>query len=655
MAEETVRFISLATRALGDVERESAGHELAARIAHSGGEGEVPQAAERLSSTKPAPSWRFPVLAIVVMLGMLAAMVCLVPSHWIEAQVLVPMHRQSLGKNYPELLLKRLGSAASDVPLRTVYFQDQAAWSREVDALLAEAPHDPAYYRFYARWFSYLHPKEVLPPDYPSKWQALDHDNAFWGIDAANALAEKSISRVSAGVSSVTDEPRFQQALDYFHKAAERDFCRLRTVAIQDRQLRSFRREATLESAYTEQQLLQLVGPDIVNLYSILKALEIQADRLVAAGDKEGLEQLMKNLRKVVTMVMVDPANGYFSLNTIVWASPRLAGKCRGLGLTEQAEWLERIKDTSAWFGKQKASPSADLARSSSSSARIWFGTYADANFSLEDMRPGRVAEYAVADRFAAMAGLIFFSLMTAVCVMEVLRTRSASGLARGLMPLWRASDYAWLVGLGVGFPLLWWFGIVHGSPLGCRDIGLTYFQFGQYPLMQPWLSQDFGGLVFGAVMIFQVARWCWAKRGAFLALRPERMWIGWTMAVVAALFIPVQGIVRYLPAHQEKFLLFGSAAGGIALLWLLWQAVVIVFLSRANSLGVQLLVRTILPAAATAAILLTVAMPLLRNVERMWVAKDESMRRDPAGTGVSVFERRSSDPLRLKVLEALK
>ncbi|HEY1122962.1 MAG TPA: hypothetical protein VGE67_15225, partial [Haloferula sp.] len=194
MAEETARFISLATRSVGDAEREAAEHELAARIAHSGGEREVPQAIERLSSAKPAPSCRFLVIASLVMLGLLTAVVCLVPSHWEEARFLGPIHRQGSDGKGSERLLAALGPAAADVPLRTVYHTDQAAWSKEVDALLQEAPDNPVYYRFYARWFSYLHPKEVLPADYHLKWQALDSDNALWGIDAANQLAEKSIN-----------------------------------------------------------------------------------------------------------------------------------------------------------------------------------------------------------------------------------------------------------------------------------------------------------------------------------------------------------------------------------------------------------------------------------------------------------------------------
>jgi hypothetical protein len=651
MADETARFISLATRAVANPEREAAGHELAARIAHAGGEGEVASAAGRLANAMPPPAWRLPVLACVVLAGLIAALVFLIPSHWNEARLLAPIHHQGFNGKYYERLLATLGPAAEDVPLRTIYYTDQAAWAREVDALLKEAPDDPAYYRFYSRWFSYLHPTEVLPPDYRSRWQALDPDNALWGISAANQLAEKSISS-SRGVHTVTDETRFQQALGYFSEAASSDFCRSRAAVVQDRQLRSFRRDDSLESVYIGHQLVQLAGDDPVVLYSILRAVEVQADRLEVAGDKERLEGLMKDLRKVVTMILDDPSHGYMSISIMRSMALRLAAKCRAIGLSGEAEWLERVHDVDTRLRAARSSSGAE--RLSSSYTRPW--TSGDPlDIKPEDLKPGRLAEYAVADRFVAVIGVLVFMLIGGGCLVEILRRRSVNGMARGLIPLWRSSDSVWLIGVGVLFPLLWWFGIVHGSRLGCRDIGLTYFSQSHYPLMQPWLSQDLGGLLFAAVMIFQVARWRWAKRGGFLAMRPNRMWIGWTIAVVAALFIPVQGIVRYLPAHQQKFLLFGSAAGGIPLLWLLWQAAVIVFLSRDNALGVQLLVRSILPAAMTAAILLLAAVPVLRKAERTWVANDELIRRDPEGSGMSIVERRANEPLRRAMREALR
>jgi hypothetical protein len=652
MADETARFISLATRAVDGADCEAAGHELAARIAHAGVEGEVASAAGRLAKAAPPPGWRLPVLASLALAGLITALVFLIPTHWNEARSLAPIHHQGFGEKFNEHLLATLGPAADDVPLRTLYYIDQQGWSREVDALLKQAPDNPAYYRFYSRWFSYLHPTEILPPDYRSRWQALDPDNALWGISAANQLAEKSIATARGGIHTVTDETRFQQALGYFSEAASSDFCRSRAAVVHDRQLRSFRRDDTLESVCIGHQLLQLAGDDPVVLYSILRAVEIQADRLGAAGDKERLEGLMKELRKVLTMILDDPSHGHMPISIMRITALRLAAKCRAIGLAGEAEWLERVHDADTRLRAVPSSPGAE--RLSGSYTRPWASGY-PLNIKPEELKPGRLAEYAVADRFAAVTGVLVFTLIGAGCLMEILRRRSVDGMARGLMPLWRSSDSAWLIGVGVVFPLLWWFGFVHGSPLGCRDIGLSYFSQSYSPLMQPWLSQDLGGLLFSAVLIFQVARWRWAKRGGFFAMRPDRMWIGWTIAVVAALFIPVQGLVRYLPAHQEKFLLFGSAAGGIPLLWLLWQATVIIFLSRDNSLGVQLLVRSILPAAMTAAILLLAAVPVLRKTERTWVANDELIRRDPEGSGMSIVERRANEPYRRAIREALR
>lgn len=212
-----------------------------------------------------------------------------------------------------------------------------------------------------------------------------------------------------------------------------------------------------------------------------------------------------------------------------------------------------------------------------------------------------------------------------------------------------------WVIGAGVVAPLLWWLAIVHLSPLGCRDIALIHYEHGSVPLMQPWLSQAAGGVVLLLVCVLQVARWRLAKRGAFLALDAQRLWIGWTMLGIAALFIPVQGIVRYLPSHEGQFLLYGSAAGGIVLLWLIWQAVMGIACPTSNALRGLLTLRAMIPALLTAALLLLAAVPLLRQQERQWVAADLLSKPDPEGTGLSIIERRTHDELRGILIKALE
>ena len=589
------------------------------------------------------------------MVGWVAVLSWLIPEHWQEARLLSPIHRQGPAEDYSELVFDAMGPAADQVPLRSNYYMDQAARGREIDDLLREFPDDPARYRLYARWFSYLNQAEVLPSDYREQWKTLDPGNALWGIDAANVLAGESIKEVGGRRWKVHDEVRFLEALAYLHEASLCEDFLSRTSAIQDLQLRSFKREESLKSLCMEQYLSETPGKDQVMFFAMSRGLDAWSERLEATGDKEGMRSLMQDLRKIVTLVLESNSTEYFSIMELPRSAPRLATRCRSLGLEDEAVWLDRLRAADDKLrAEARAAGASGKDRLASSTTSRALMDYAPA-ITPEAIKSGRLAEYAVADRFAAVAGLLACVLVLAGGLVEMTRRREAGALARGVMPLFRASDRAWVVGLGVGLPLLWWLGIVHGSPLGCRDIGLTYFKLGQFPMMQPWLSQDLGGLVLAGVLLVQAVRWRWAKRGALLALNPGRMWIGWTMVFVAALYLPLMGIVRVLPDHGDKFLLFGSALGGIPLLWLFWQLMVTVFAPRDQALPGQLLVRTSLPAVALLALLLLAAVPLFRANERNWMAKDELSKRDPEGSGLTVAERLFNDPIRQRLLEALR
>jgi hypothetical protein len=365
----------------------------------------------------------------------------------------------------------------------------------------------------------------------------------------------------------------------------------------------------------------------------------------------------MGDLRKVLILMLENPEGDIHTpLMTIQISFRPLAMTCRRMGLQGEADWLERLAGIDSEVRKKSpAAKPADYSRHSGALEQGRFGHIGGLP-SAEDRKPDRLAEYVVADRFTAVTGvLVAFFIMVGAFIEILRRGALPRGLACGLAPLFRSSDWVWLFGLGLVFSVAWWAGLTWLSPLGCRDIGLTYFKFNRFPTMQPWLSQGLGGLVLILVMLVQTARWRWAKRGAFLALRPERMWIGWTMATVAALFIPAQGIVRYLPAHEVKFLLYGSAAGGIPLLWLLWQATMGIFTSNENALGGQLMLRVLMPAVIAMALLLLGAVPLLRKYERHWVAEMERYSWNSWGFGFVKSEGSEVEAVRQALLDALQ
>lgn len=658
MPDPASRFIDLATRSLEGDEKEIAATELAARLAHAGSDdGVVEEAAARLEKARVTSGSRGLWVLGLAVVGLGVVLGILIPRLWREARLLERIHWQGGDGRLHERVLSAMGPAAADVPLRTLFHADKEAWSEAVETLLLEDPDDPARYWFYAQWYSYLNHPKVLPPDFELRWKELDPDNALWPLTAAGMLSDSSVFGFHTRMS-VTNEARFEQALSFLHQAAGCDRMRWLGEGIRKRQLRSYKFDGSLAGVYMRHGLLSLASSNAgKEIFHLSRAVLAKAERCESENDLRGLGALTQDFQKVLVLILRDPEVHLRSTlaNTRDCRVP-LAAICRRMGLNDDADRLERLGDIESELQKRaSAAKSKDFSRHSGRFEK-WGAVILPQAPSADDRKPGRLAEYAVADRFTALAGVLAAFLVAAGGLTEILRRgvvpRRLSG---GVMPLFRASDGAWLFGLGLVLPAVWWFGITWYSPLGCRDIGLTYFEIKGFPMMQPWLSQGLGGLVLAFVLLVQTARWRLGKRGAFLALEPPRMWIGWTMAVLAALFIPAQGIVRYLSADQDKFLLYGSAAGGIALLWLLWQAAMGLFAERENALGGQVLLRLLMPGVIGLALLLLSAMPLLRKSERRWVAEMERFSKVSLGLPSGDFRGTDFDEIRKALLEALK
>lgn len=268
----------------------------------------------------------------------------------------------------------------------------------------------------------------------------------------------------------------------------------------------------------------------------------------------------------------------------------------------------------------------------------------------VAEFEPGRRAEFALADRFFALTAACCFVVFAFLAALETWRRpEEIRGMALGLSPLFRPVDFAWLAGLGLAVPLAWHVLITRFTPLGCRDFAMT--EWG----MIPSFAQAGGSLLFATCMLLQTARWRLAKRAGILALRPQLLWPGWGAAAVAAVFAPCLGIVQYLTKWQEEFLLLGSTAAGIPLLWLLWRGGAIAFGPRSGSLGGVLTCRLVFPAFLAMAALLLALMPLLKSEERRWVARDTVGGTDPAGSGLGRLEARTQAALRQQLLDAMK
>jgi hypothetical protein len=629
MPDPATRFIELATRPLEGEAREIAAVELAARLAHGKpDEATLSAATARLAAAQPAAAGALFWIAGATVVFLAIALCRLVPEHWEEGRLLEWIHGQGRDWKHHERVLAAMGPAAADVPLWGHWNPEQR--KEQVEALLQEDPSDPARYFLAVDWYGTVS-HDAVPADYPARWKQIDPANALWPLQDKDVFYPGTLILIR----EAADCERFQSY----------------AAPINQRQLRSLPPDGTLKRLHMRRVLSgfsEIHDSSWLNQFVKNAAQTAAIQRTV--GDEHGLRELIQNLRKVLRMVLQDEAPGM----SVVYLEPgnifKLVLIAGSTGLAEEAAWLKRLQLA---VTTPRTLRSTTLLSHASSLVKLDFH-YNHLAFPMEDLEPGRRAEYAVADRFGAVAmALVGFLLLVACTIALGSRGAAARGLSRGLMPLFRRSDRVWLIGVGVVFPLLWWIGIVGFSPLGCRDIGLNYYGFRSVSLMQPWLSQTSGGMVFLLVMLFQTGRWRWGKRAGFLVLRAERMWIGWTMALVAALFIPAQGIVRLLPDHQAEFLLYASAAGGIPLLWLLWRAAMGLFVPREQALGGQLLLRVLVPCLILIPLLMLAAVPWLRNSEHHWVDRDELVKIAPSG--ISGLEKRCVDPIRLRLLEAIR
>ncbi len=271
-----------------------------------------------------------------------------------------------------------------------------------------------------------------------------------------------------------------------------------------------------------------------------------------------------------------------------------------------------------------------------------------------DPFRARRLAEYALADRFASLALGILATLSLPLVALAAFRRRGGPGtLGRGLQPLFRPSDHGWMLGLGLIAPLLFWFGIVHFSPLGCRDQSWMA-SFRKAMRFIPWLPQVTGLYLLVGTCMFQTVRWRWSKRGAFFSLRPGWLAAGWVMPLLAALAIPAVGLVRYWPAQTEKILMIAASLAGIPLLWLLWHTTAILFAPRSGALRAILTARSLLPWTLAFAALLVAGVPLMQARERHWMAEDSKNEIDVTQPHASRFQGSVGKEIRRQVMEAL-
>ena len=143
---------------------------------------------------------------------------------------------------------------------------------------------------------------------------------------------------------------------------------------------------------------------------------------------------------------------------------------------------------------------------------------------SADDLKPGRLMEYAIGERMALfLAILVLILLILLIPLLALpLRGKLARLLGARLGRLPTLGDQVFILLLGTGAPLLWYLLLCKGTLLGCRDLGLRYM------FLEPARTQILITFALILATTAQAVRWRLRPYFSPLATGPRRPRLGW-------------------------------------------------------------------------------------------------------------------------------
>lgn len=662
MQDAPFPFIDLATQPLAKHEaaRELARGELMDRLAHAApppGGDTLETATARLQekgASGQGRSWAIPVAATLLSVAVALAFW----SGFLEYLRLgtvynLPMWQISDPRPYQRAWMERL-TAMVPGEQRTFLFANNSATEearRWFEGSKTQPPEDPA-------WFEEFYPRAItktVPPELAAHARRIDPGNGLLVMRESDPLIQELSRLGKIGRSGMMPSDT-----SYF-----------KAIALIEEASKAPRYESHIPARQAER--LRLIGPaeDIAGISDRLgfsmacrgpwpgsaadhEIFPTRATQLRVSGDAKGLQEWIATGDRLTRKALEMPGGGGSSFYLRESTARQLRREANKLYLSAEESLLQRWEDnvrTARAAALPTGRPIGYHVACSALPRGYWWGVSSpDGLVTMAELEPGLKAEHALADRFTVLLLAAAFMLLALLAIVEgSRRSRATRGLARGLMPLLRPVDYLWLAGLGLALPFAWQFAWMRLSPFGCRDFNV--FLAGGTPFMLRGASF----LMLVLCLLLQTARWRLAIRGGFIAPSPGVHWLGWGVAVYAALLVPLTGIIRYWPGVRQKELMLASSSFALPLLWLLWQLFALVCRPRDAALGGVILWRFVLPGLIAASVLMLALMPPLKWEERKWVARDTISGPDPEGTQTTVLGARYAKAFQERLREAMK
>jgi hypothetical protein len=524
-------------------------------------------------------------------------------------------------------------------------------------------PGNPAYFREYAFSHSNKNSKRAFPPDAFRIMTDIDPGNGYFAMVAACVHAAKCVQNVpppklKKGEKrpplswTIHDGQRMEESLGMLERAvAMPEWKSYDSEIIQERFKILPQAKDILARIFQASYMNQSRSGEPF-LFPAMAVIGAKAEQCGKDGDVEGLRRLYVLRRKITSRLLGHPPRTLFdtvSIRSVCgFAVENLEASAESLGLEDEAGHL-RKQMAMIEKSRNEHHPEAEelelllTSRGSYQAASVAgiepFRRGPSPGISEQDLAPGRLADYELANRAGALIGCASFAIASFLAGFYRFRSGSfARRLSIPLRALLRPSDWLWILG-GVLFPFLLLEMLARFTPLGARDwhVGTHGLIVTAGQLLATLL------LMLGMPLVF--ARWRLGKRGALLGMRRRGQWIAKPMMALclAAIFLYGLGFLANEPIKHtsSSFLdlditdqeggravafLIATIALGTAFVWWLLTGLRALFGSHPKMLRRLVLSRTLVPAYTFAMLLMALAIPLYHAAEKYWISRDRVM-----------------------------
>lgn len=568
--------------------------------------------------------------------------------------------------------------------------------SEKKEALWRSAPENPAYYAEYV--CAYMSDHGALPPDYFEITKRLAPQNSWFtyqaaAVEAKDAVKSKRRSSKRVAGKTVYAEPRSWEILD--QGRMDRALQLIHDAQAQSKwndyssELLKERISLLPERNFADRlDMTTILGGGSVfpslRLRILTNIIAAKAWSLSETGDVKGFQEITKAanhfLHEFINQTsssVVDELIAAVCASNISESFADAAGK---LGLAQDAARWKKISDRveerkgARWSRQFRID--GKIAEDGVETGGIFGGSVAMLAKQAEhmppltdaDVKPGRLLYHEISSRFFSYISWLLMGLCLGAIALYRFRLSAIGWRMAGRMEqLLDRKDWAWVLGVGVLFPLVYVMIVNRLTPLGGREFGML----GDMMLLPA--AHFIGLIVLWLIVPQQIARWRLAESGAAVGFT-RVPWLGWFAVICALAFVPFVGwlaVSRATPMIWSGWMndlgfelpatVDGPIKGWITLaclsVSLLWIMVNVfrTLLSRPQHLVHHATISRILTSPYVAAmLLLALATMGFKASENYWFARENLGKTDPSKPGWSVYEYDVATRMRKELREIL-